>query len=111
MPSLGNEPVRLVGVVRTVQHATEADDARPAQLEVRVRCTEPHAASSRTLLLWESSLVLWQHTEPRAGGGALGSRECPFELGIPADVEATIFHTRRTTKETNLRWSLEAGQS
>lgn len=115
MPSLGVEVVRIVGVVRTFAHAAEpADATRPACLEVRLRCTESHSSAGRAILLWEAAQVLWQNKRDGnegSSGGALGSRECPFELRVPENVDAIIYRARRTPKEQNLRWSLEAGQS
>jgi hypothetical protein len=115
MPSLGVEEVRIVGVVRTIAQAAEpADAARPALLEVRLRCTESHSSAGRAILIWEAAQILWRSVDrdghESSSGGALGSRECPFELRVPANIDATIYRARRTTKEQNLRWSLEAGQ-
>lgn len=117
MPSLGLEEVRIVGVVRTIAHAAgPADETRPALLEVRLRCTESQSSAGRAILLWEASQLLWQTAErngeddSRSSGGALGSRECPFELRVPANIDGTIYRARRTPKEQNLRWWLEAGE-
>lgn len=106
---LGLEAVKLSGHVQTIQQPAEATE-RPTSLEVRLRCIERWPSSERSLLLWETSEILWQEPDAEEGG-ALGSRECRFDLLIPSDIDNTLFRRRNSSKSDKMHWTLESSES